>query len=194
VSEGERPADPAAGVDGPAGPAGPAGDEASGVDLARAALAQARAEARRRGFGGRRQTGGAGEAATAAAERSGARPDDRDPQQLDRTISRLLAERGWETTVAVHGVVGRWDEIVGKEVATHCRPERFADGILTVVADSTAWATQVRLLAPALVRRLNEELGDGTVKRVSVFGPTAPSWRKGHRRIFGERGPRDTYG
>lgn len=168
--------------------------EAASVDLARAALAQARAEARRRGFAGRRESEDASVRQEPAAQRSGARPDDRDPQQLDRTIARLLAERGWETNVAVHGVVGRWDQIVGADVAAHCRPEGFANGVLTVVADSTAWATQVRLLAPQLVRRLNQELGDRTVTRVSVVGPTAPSWRKGRRRISGERGPRDTYG
>jgi predicted nucleic acid-binding Zn ribbon protein len=52
----------------------------------------------------------------------------------------------------------------------------------------------VRLLAPALVRRLNEELGDGTVLRVQVLAPNAPSWRKGRRSVRGGRGPRDTYG
>jgi predicted nucleic acid-binding Zn ribbon protein len=131
--------------------------------------------------------------AAAAARRSGPRPDDRDPQLLGRSIRRLLAERGWETDVAIGGVVGRWPEIVGADVAAHCRPEGVEDGVLTVVTDSTAWATQVRLLAPALVRRLNEELGDGTVGRVVVRGPSAPSWRKGLRSVRG-RGPRDTYG
>ena len=60
-------------------------------------------------------------------------------------------------------------------------------------ADSTAWATQVRLLAPTLLRRLAEELGEGVVERVAVGGPVGPSWRKGLRRVPG-RGPRDTYG
>ena len=56
---------------------------------------------------------------------------------------------------------GRWEQIVGPELAAHTRPDGFADGELAVTADSTAWATQVRLLAPALVGRLNAELGDG---------------------------------
>ncbi|GAA4985731.1 DciA family protein [Actinopolymorpha pittospori] len=126
--------------------------------------------------------------------RSGARPDDRDPQMLDSTIDRLVNERGWKTDVAVAGAIARWDHIVGPDVAAHCRAERYADAELTVRADSTAWATQVRLLAPSLVRRLNEELGDDTVRRVVVHGPTAPSWQKGPRRVRDGRGPRDTYG
>lgn len=125
---------------------------------------------------------------------SGAHPDDRDPQTLDATIGRLVSERGWSTDVAVHGVFSRWDTIVGREVAEHCHPERFADAKLTVRADSTAWATQVRLLAPTVVRRLNEELGDGTVTAIDVKGPHLPSWSKGFRSVRDGRGPRDTYG
>ncbi|HEY0687522.1 MAG TPA: DciA family protein [Kribbella sp.] len=125
---------------------------------------------------------------------SGARPDDRDPQPLTSALGRLMREQGWEVDAAVHGVMARWPSIVGAEMAQHCKPESYTDTELTVRTDSTAWATQVRLLAPELVRRLNAELGDGTVTRVNVQGPNAPSWRKGPRTVRGGRGPRDTYG
>jgi predicted nucleic acid-binding Zn ribbon protein len=125
---------------------------------------------------------------------SSARSDDRDPQTLTNTLGRLMRDQGWEVDVAVHGVMARWPSIVGPEMASHCQPESYTDTELTVRTDSTAWATQVRLLAPDLVRRLNAELGDGTVTRVKVEGPNAPSWRKGPRTVRGGRGPRDTYG
>lgn len=125
---------------------------------------------------------------------SGAFPDDRDPQLLDSTIGRLIAEQGWGTDVRVHGVFSRWDHLVGREVAQHCRPESYADGKLVVRTDSTAWATQMRLLAPTVVRRLNQELGDGTVTVIDVLGPHGPTWRKGPRSVRDGRGPRYTYG
>lgn len=105
----------------------------------------------------------------------------------------MVGEHGWEEDLSVHGVVARWDQVVGPQVAAHVRTERYADGVLTVRADSTAWATQVKMLAPTLVRRLNEEIGDGVVTRVVVLGPHTPSWRKGPRTVPGQ-GPRDTYG
>ncbi|WP_109507061.1 DUF721 domain-containing protein [Nocardioides speluncae] len=125
---------------------------------------------------------------------SGAHPDDRDPQLLDTTVGRLVADQGWEVDLRVHGVFGRWPELVGDQVAEHCTPESFDDGRLVVRTDSTAWATQMKLLAPTVVRRLNEELGHGTVTVIEVLGPHLPTWKKGYYRTTGGRGPRDTYG
>jgi predicted nucleic acid-binding Zn ribbon protein len=105
----------------------------------------------------------------------------------------LLDTEGWQQRAAMGSVFGRWAEIVGADLAAHTRPDNFADGELTVTADSTAWATQVRLLAGTLIRRVNSELGTGTVTKVKVRGPEQPR-RPGAWRVRGSRGPRDTYG
>jgi predicted nucleic acid-binding Zn ribbon protein len=96
--------------------------------------------------------------------------------------------------VATGSVFGRWAEIVGDDLAAHTTPESLTEGELTVSADSTAWATQLRLLAAQLVKRLNSELGDGTVLRVRVRGPVRSPQKPGEWRVRGGRGPRDTYG
>ena len=125
---------------------------------------------------------------------SGAHPDERDPKLLDDTLVRLVRDQGWELDLRVQAVFGRWAELVGTEVARHTTPESFVDGKLLVRTDSTAWATQLRLLAPTVVRRLNEELGHGTVTLIEVLGPHLPTWKKGLRSMRDGRGPRDTYG
>jgi predicted nucleic acid-binding Zn ribbon protein len=121
------------------------------------------------------------------------RPRREDPQPLVSAIGGLLDTRGWQQQAAMGSVFGRWSDIVGHDLAAHTRPDSFADGELAVTADSTAWATQVRLLAPVLVRRLNAELGDGSVRRVKVRGPAPPRQRGGWR-VPGSKGPGDTYG
>lgn len=145
---------------------------------ARGRPAQKRAGARRR---------------PSTAKATGAHPDDRDPQPLDTTVGRLVSDLGWEVDLRVHGVIGRWSEIVGAAIAEHCTPVSYAEGRLVVRTDSTAWATQLTLLAANVVRRLNEELGNGTVTFLDVSGPSQPSWKKGRFTVPG-RGPRDTYG
>ena len=125
---------------------------------------------------------------------SGAHPDERDPQTLESTVGRIVEQHGWELDLRVHAVFARWAELVGDEIAAHSTPEGFADGRLVVRTDSTAWATQLTLLAASVVRRLNEELGHGSVTVIDVQGPHGPTWKKGPRSVRDGRGPRDTYG
>ena len=74
-----------------------------------------------------------------------------------------METKGWTTEINVHTLLARWALLVGATNAAHSHPEGYADTVLTVRADSTAWATQLRYLAPQLVAMLNEQLGDGTV-------------------------------
>ncbi|MCA6093931.1 DciA family protein [Streptomyces sp. SCA3-4] len=166
--------------------------EPSGVDLARVALRAAKEQARARGAAAQQKK----QVRRGGSLRSGARADGRDPLPLGAAINRLITERGWEKPAAVGGVMGRWPQMVGPEVALHCEPQSYDEDarVLTVQCDSTAWATQLRLLAPTLVARLNDDLGQGTVKTIKVLGPGGPGRRYGHLRAPGSRGPGDTYG
>ncbi|GGX78271.1 DUF721 domain-containing protein [Streptomyces fructofermentans] len=165
--------------------------EPSGVDLARVALRAAKEQARARGDAARQK-----KQARRGGLRSGAHADGRDPMALGSAINRLINERGWEAPAAVGGVMGRWPQIVGDDLAKHCEPEKYdeEERVLIVRCDSTAWATNLRLLAPQLVARLNEDLGHGTVRLIKVLGPGGPVRRFGPLRAPGSTGPGDTYG
>ncbi|NDZ77042.1 DUF721 domain-containing protein [Streptomyces sp. SID10853] len=179
---------PASGLPGPEQAKVP---ESSGIDLARVALRAAKEQAKARGAAAQQK-----KQAKRGGLRSGARADGRDPLPLGAAINRLITERGWETPAAVGGVMGRWPQIVGEDLANHCVPQRYDEDarVLTVQCDSTAWATQLRLLAPQLVARLNADLGHGTVKLLKVLGPGGPPRRFGPLRAPGSKGPGDTYG
>lgn len=168
--------------------------EPSGVDLARVALRAAKEQAKARGAAAQQKK----QARRGGGLRSGAHADGRDPVGLGAAINRLITERGWETPAAVGGVMGRWPQIVGEDLANHCVPLKYDDApeerVLTVQCDSTAWATQLRLLAPRLVARLNEDLGHGTVRVIKVLGPGGPRKGYGPLRAPGSVGPGDTYG
>lgn len=124
---------------------------------------------------------------------SGSGPDRRDPVPLGRAVDRLVSEKGWQRQIDLHVVLTRWPELVGAANAAHSRPVGYEKTVLTVEASSTVWATSMRSIAPNLVAELNHRLGEGTVTRIVVRGPNAPSWKHGLRSVPG-RGPRDTYG
>lgn len=130
----------------------------------------------------------------AGPRRTASRKDGKaDPMALGEALEHVIEQRGWGTEVNVHLLMGRWPELVGEAVAEHSTPEAYRDRVLIVRTSSTNWAAQLRLMAPQLVAKMNETLGEGAVRRVQVIGPQAPSWRHGPRTVKG-RGPRDTYG
>lgn len=120
-------------------------------------------------------------------------PDPGDPQLVGSLVNRLVDDRGWSDQARAGELFGRWRELVGPQIAEHSRPEHLREGELLVIADTTAWATQLRLLAPKLLARLAAELGSSLIRRIRVQGPVAPTRYAGPRRFRG-RGLRDTFG
>jgi len=166
--------------------------EPQGPELARAALEAALARRAARGAPARRRSGSpTGDKRLRGY--SGPGPDPRDPQPFGAVLDRLVKARGWQKPAAEATVFGSWEKVVGAEIAAHCRPVKLENGELTVEAESTAWATQLRLLSAKLLAGIATAVGGKVVTRLHIHGPAAPSWSRGPRRVRG-RGPRDTYG
>jgi predicted nucleic acid-binding Zn ribbon protein len=170
--------------------------ELRGIDLVRRTLEEARAAARAQGKDAGRGRGSSPVPRRVAGRRrswSGPGPDIRDPQPLGRLTRDLAKKRGWSGRVAEGTVLGHWPSVVGHQIADHATPIALSEGVLTVAAESTAWATQLRMMQAQLLAKIAAAVGNGVVTSLKITGPTAPSWRKGPRHISG-RGPRDTYG
>lgn len=167
-------------------------DRRSPEDLAREAMERARASARQRGA---YRTSPQAARGARDQKRRDSRPfsDGRDPAPMSDAVDALLRRMGWTEQIEVSGVTGRWREVVGDQIADHCEPVTFDEGVLTVKASSTAWATQLRIMSGQIRHRINEEFGRDIVRELTVLGPSARSWSHGQRRVPG-RGPRDTYG
>ncbi len=123
---------------------------------------------------------------------SGPAADRRDPVAAQDAVDEVLRSQGWKANTQLAAAMARWDDIAGPDVAAHVAAESFVDGVLTLRADSTAWATQLRMLLPTLRVRIDAAVGQGVVADINVKGPEAPRQR-GSWRVSG-RGPRDTYG
>jgi predicted nucleic acid-binding Zn ribbon protein len=180
-----------------------ADSEPDEVDLAQEALRRARgmmagtpASLRRRAAGARGGAFGSesNRKGNARSAFTGAHPDHRDPQLVESALLGLASSRGWTQTLQIASVLGRWDVVVGEQIAQHCKPDTFSGGVLLVRADSTAWATQLKLLAPTILARLQAEIGPDVLLQLTVRGPDRPNWRRGPRIAPGSAGPRDTYG
>lgn len=176
----------------------PGAGEPRGYELARKALEDARAAARAAGKSvgqGRSSPKKSSGGSRRSARRgwSGPRPDANDPQPLGRVAGQIARSRGWGGKIAEGSIFGSWDTVVGPDVAGHAQPTALRDTVLHVQAESTAWATQLRLMQTQILAKIAAAVGNGVVTSLRITGPRAPSWRKGELHVRG-RGPRDTYG
>lgn len=126
------------------------GNAVARMDLAMIVLRRAREDARAQRFTERRTV--------SPRRRRGRTP----PVHIAQALLDLFA---WTEAPPLPA----WASVAGP-LARHVNPTAFDrhSGTLTLACDSTAWATQTRHLAPALVARLNEELGPGTVRQIRV--------------------------
>lgn len=109
-------------------------------------------------------------------------------------VERSTKDLGWVGPLAEARLLGHWASVVGPEIAARCQPTSLKDGELRIAAESTAWATQLRLMAREILARIGREMPPGTVTKLHISGPSGPSWKHGPWSMRGGRGVRDTYG
>lgn len=85
----------------------------------------------------------------------------RAPQQLRAGVEAALAAVTPDTTLAE--VQRLWPVTVGEWVADAARPVAEHNGMLRVTCDSAVWANELELLAPEILKRLNECLSSGEI-------------------------------
>jgi predicted nucleic acid-binding Zn ribbon protein len=120
---------------------------------------------------------------------SGPGPDPRDPAKFSDVLAKLVKTRGWERPAAEATLFGSWQQVVGPDIASHSRPVSLDNGELTIEAESTAWATQLRLLNSSILSRIGSTVGHNLVTKLRIHGPAAatPTRGKGKWRVRDSR-------
>jgi hypothetical protein len=90
-------------------------------------------------------------------------------EPIGSDVDRELARFG--PAAGMHRIVGAWPVAVGETVARNAWPARLArDGTLHVFTSSSAWAFELAQLAPTVLERLEEALGEEAPTRLR-FAP-----------------------
>lgn len=137
---------------------------------------------------GARKTGRRERAASTVPFGSG-----RDPRGIGSVVEALTTQLGWNSPLAQSELLASWSSLAGEETARHSTPIGISDDVLTVQCQSTAWATQLRIMRSEILKQIALRYPDAGIQSIRFQGPDAPSWKRGPRSIPG-RGPRDTYG
>ncbi|MGW0948464.1 DciA family protein [Streptomyces sp. NPDC002623] len=136
----------------------------SGIDLARAALAAARADAKTRPVQPDRKKR---RTATSSSRRRLS-----DPMGLGGAITQMMTDRGWEPPETGGSILDQWPgiapELVGKADAV--RFEHDA-AVLHLQPVSHAYATQLRLHQQQILTRIHEKTGNRSVRELRILPP-----------------------
>lgn len=90
------------------------------------------------------------------------------PRPVGASLDRLSASFGGPPADVLSAIFASWAEVVGEGVAAHARPRSLRHGVLVVVVDDPAWATQLRWLESDLLARLATVAGEGFVTEIRV--------------------------
>lgn len=82
------------------------------------------------------------------------------PTLVKDVVGRVVGDLGLDGLQAAFDVGEQWEEVVGAEIARHCRPVAVRHGVLEAEVDSSVWAQQLQLQRPAILAALASALGD----------------------------------
>jgi predicted nucleic acid-binding Zn ribbon protein len=91
----------------------------------------------------------------------------RRPRQLGDVMSDVLKQSGISDRIAQANVIPEWPKLVGPQIARVTEPLSITpQGILFVAVTTNAWMTELSLMEPDLLRRLNEKTGNLQIKKI----------------------------
>ncbi len=102
--------------------------------------------------------GDGGTGGTGGTTGSGSSPSD-EPTAISHSLDAVMRSLKGPGRLQVSGVFGRWEELVGPQIAQHAKPIRLDAKVLVIEVDDPAWATQIQLLSLGLRERLSKEVG-----------------------------------
>jgi predicted nucleic acid-binding Zn ribbon protein len=91
-----------------------------------------------------------------------------DPTALGVALDRLLGGLGAPPAGALATLYERWQELAAAPLADHGTPLSVDDGVLVVAVDDGLWATEWRYRQGDVLRRCDEALGEGVVRRIET--------------------------
>ncbi|HTO54043.1 MAG TPA: DUF721 domain-containing protein [Myxococcota bacterium] len=93
-------------------------------------------------------------------------------ESLGALLPKLLEEVGLGATADAVAVIRAWDEALGPEFRSHCRPDGVRNGVIHARVSDSAWMQRVQLEKPRIFARLRAQLGEKTPTQLRLrIGP-----------------------
>ena len=92
---------------------------------------------------------------------------DQEAATIKEPLRQLLKSLGLETDSLQHQLMERWNTIAGHPMCRHIRPGPLQNAQLTVYVSNSTMLTELsRFQGPALLKNIQQALGEGAVKKL----------------------------
>jgi predicted nucleic acid-binding Zn ribbon protein len=89
------------------------------------------------------------------------------PQALGDVMKSMLSESKMGDRIRQAGVIPEWPALVGPQIAKVTEPLSVTpQGTLFVAVQTNAWMTELSLLEPELLKKLNVKTGRLSIKKI----------------------------
>jgi predicted nucleic acid-binding Zn ribbon protein len=82
------------------------------------------------------------------------------PERVGALIGEVLEELGLDAASLGARVLEVWDDVLGPDLAPHCRPEGIRRGTLVARVPDSAWMQRLQLEKPRILSGLRARLGE----------------------------------
>ena len=65
-------------------------------------------------------------------------------------------------------IADQWEELVGQRLAPHTTPLRLQGGVLHVLAEDSAWASELRWTSRMVITAMRKRLGTNQVREIRI--------------------------
>ena len=91
----------------------------------------------------------------------------RKPKKLGDVMGEMLSTAGISARIAQASILPDWPALVGPQIAKVTEPLSITrQGTLFVAVTTNAWMTELSLMEPELLRRLNTQAGPLQIKKI----------------------------
>lgn len=91
----------------------------------------------------------------------------RKPKKLGDVMGEMLSTAGISARIAQASIIPDWPALVGPQIAKVTEPLSITrQGTLFVAVTTNAWMTELSLMEPELLRRLNTQAGPLQIKKI----------------------------
>jgi hypothetical protein len=97
---------------------------------------------------------------------------------IGSVIEQTLKDLGLKKGLGKAKIFFFWQEIVGKEVAQHARPEKLQGNELIIRVTSSSWANELSLLSEEILAKAAKKLGGFYIKKLNFKTGLKPFYKK----------------